>query len=393
MKTFNKIIASISLIGLVGCGGSSTDEDQIQPRIIGVSSNSICTTENNISVQWDKLKTVNASKLSEYQLFDNQCDPTQGPNSTGLPYDMAVPLFTDYATKYRFVFVPDTETATYDADEVFDFPIGTVLVKTFTLPLDTSDREIAKEEIIETRLLINRVTGWESLPYIWNADKSDAELDLIGSTQSVTIMHNESDLDFDYGVPTRQQCIKCHQIESEGSSVISPIGPKARYLNSDYEYEGGTQNQITKWAEAGILTGVPASTSDITSIPEFTDSTNLDTLTSNELEDMAAAWLDINCAHCHREGADAGNTNFNAVYGFAGSLATCNQPISYAGSGLSYIITPGNADSAILLQRMKAVPDGKGDQMPPIGRDLAHTEGINLVSAWIDSMSDVACSD
>ena len=391
----------MALIGLAGCGSSSetTESSDVTPPVtdsknLGISTAEACQTNSSTDVNWTALTTVNATNLSEYNLFENQCDPTSSPNTRGLPYDMAVPLFTDYSSKYRFVFVPTDETATYQENEVFDFPLGSVLTKTFTLPADTSDRGVNKEEIIETRLLIKRANGWATLPYIWNEDKTDAVLSLIGGSTEASILHDSATLNFDYGVPTNAECSKCHQFKPDGNpdlGFISPIGPKARYLNSDYDYGSGSENQISKWVSAGLLSGVPVSASEIDAVPVFTDTTDIDAIPPSQLENFAEAWLDINCAHCHREEGGASNTNFNAEWDSPIALATCNQPISYGGGSLSYIITPGAADESIMIQRMEALPDGTGDQMPPLGRALVHTEGSELVKAWIDNSTATPC--
>jgi len=386
----------MALVGLVGCGSNSDGSDEqtnnagSNERILGVSGDASCQLNAESTVQWDKL-TRNQDKLSDYGLFQNPCDPTDNPSPRGLPYDLSVPLFTDYATKYRFVFVPEDNTASYDADEVFDFPIGTVIVKTFTVPVDTSEREIAKEEIIETRLIIHRTNGWITLPYIWNESKTEATLSGLGKTFETSISHNSADLDFTYGIPTSQQCVQCHQISTPEYEGMFPIGPKARYLNMDYDYGSGPENQIQKWVAEGLLSGVP-NAGEIDVIPEFSDTLDLETLDTNSLDTMARAWLDINCAHCHREeGGNAGNTNFNSLWDYSGAFRTCNSPISYGGEGLSWIISPGKADESILIQRMKAVPDGNGDQMPPLGRDLQHSEGVALIKAWINDSTATPC--
>jgi hypothetical protein len=48
-----------------------------------------------------------------------------------LPYDLATPLFTDYAHKLRTVWMPEGKAARYSAGEEFDFPVGTIHSKTF----------------------------------------------------------------------------------------------------------------------------------------------------------------------------------------------------------------------------------------------------------------------
>ena len=72
-------------------------------------------------------------KLSDYRLFADASNPMENANGGGIIYDLNTPLFTDYANKYRFVFVPEGTQAAYRAQEVFDFPVGTVIAKTFTI--------------------------------------------------------------------------------------------------------------------------------------------------------------------------------------------------------------------------------------------------------------------
>jgi hypothetical protein len=51
-----------------------------------------------------------------------------------LPYDLNTPLFTDYAHKLRTVWMPKGQSAVYNAENTFDFPVGTIISKTFYYP-------------------------------------------------------------------------------------------------------------------------------------------------------------------------------------------------------------------------------------------------------------------
>ena len=367
----------LATVLLSACGGSDTAGDD--PRAVCVSGET--------TVQWEKLLTDNAVSLSEYQLFENPCDPTANPSARGVPYTLSSPLFTDYASKYRFVFVPTDTTATYQADASFDFPIGTVLTKTFALPADTSERGIEQENMIETRLLIHRENGWVALPYVWNADRTDATLDLNGERVSTRLIHNDQTYSLNYAVPDPQKCVRCHK---NGETTL-PLGPKARFLNTDFDYGNGPENQLQHWLAAGILSGLPEDTGSIDQIPDFSDSTSISSIPPSELEAYAKGWLDVNCGHCHRPGGDASNTNFHGYWelNFAtqkNAHGVCQRPISYGGGDLSWIIYPGNAEESILVQRMNT--RNGGDRMPPLGRDLIHAEGVALVSAWINNLPD-----
>src|ERR1039457_463589 len=66
------------------------------------------------------------TKLAAWRLFIG--DPAAlKPNAGVVPYDLNTPLFSDYATKYRFVWMPPGTSATYSDTEAFDFPVGTRL--------------------------------------------------------------------------------------------------------------------------------------------------------------------------------------------------------------------------------------------------------------------------
>ncbi|WP_246069381.1 hypothetical protein [Marinobacter piscensis] len=83
--------------------------------------------------------------------------------------------------------------------------------------------------------------------------------------------------------------------------IFLPIGPKARYLNKDHTYANGTvYNQLQYMAEGGLLAGLPSDFQRIEKTPVFNDEVSLAALSADELNDAARAYLDINCAHCHR---------------------------------------------------------------------------------------------
>jgi uncharacterized repeat protein (TIGR03806 family) len=399
MKKLTTFLAAIAMTCLAACGGSSSDPSPGNILDENPTANVDCSLQER-TVQWEALVAGNATYLSEYQLFSNLCNPTTAPSDRGLVYDLSVPLFTDYATKYRFVFVPEDTKATYSSgagttledgrtlyvdDGVIEFPVGTVIVKTFSLPSDTNDRGFDKENMVETRLLIHREAGWKALPYVWNEDKTDAILDFNGDSQQVSLMHDSNQLDFTYSVPDPQKCKRCHQIEGK----LEPIGPKARYLNMDYTYADGTiKNQLAQWVDAGLLdvTSLPET---IEAVPVFKDSTVLASIADEDLEQAAKGWLDINCAHCHNPGGDASNTNMHVEYTRSFSAdksghGVCEDPVSGAGSGFAYVIVPGDADNSLLTYRLGT--RNAGELMPPLGRDLVHAEGHALVASWIDSL-------
>ncbi len=324
---------------------------------------------------------ANCPNLSDYRLFADATNPLSDPNGGGVIYDLNSPLFTDYARKYRFVFVPEGSQAAYRATEVFDFPVGTIIAKTFTIAQDLRI-EGSPEDIIETRLLIKRNDGWVALPYIWNPSRTDAVLTPGGGVQAISWIDNSgASRNTNYVIPNTNNCANCH-----GEETLLPIGPTARSLNKDFDYAGGTGNQLAHWDALDILSGVPADTSSIPTIPMPDDA-------GASLADRARGYLDVNCAHCHVPGG-AGDTSglyLDYFRPFGLEVGECKTPIAAGGGsgGLAYDIVPGNAAESIMVFRMAS--NELEERMPEIGRSIVHTEGVALIADWINAMAPVDC--
>ena len=360
MNFINRAMVLAFASVLVACGGGANSSDQ--------ASQSRCEAESG-DVNWQLLLNEQAQNLSEYNLFQKDCDPTSLPNSGGFPYELTTALFTDYSSKYRYTFIPPNASAQYSEDEVLEYPVGTVLVKSFAVPKDTSlrgyqsDTDFTGEKMIETRLLIRREAGWIALPYIWNEEQTDATLHVSGKSIDMSIVHNGEQKDFNYIVPDIQTCKQCHQLtNTEGEQDVSrftPIGPKARFLNRDMEFESGVQNQLAYMIDHDLLTGAPADLTSIDTAPAFEETTDISGKDAAELEKLAKGYLDINCAHCHRRTGDntddgkAGYSGLKLEYwrsfvGGENEHGVCKIPIAYSVQGLAFDVVPGNADESIL---------------------------------------------
>ncbi|MFY0608648.1 MAG: hypothetical protein JXR10_18160 [Cyclobacteriaceae bacterium] len=314
--------------------------------------------------------------LSEWGLFLeplNQLDPKVGI----YPYDLNTPLFTDYASKLRFVRLPEGSSAKYHPSEVMDFPIETILIKNFFYP---ADMRVAGEErrIIETRLLIHQTSGWEALTYVWDDAQTDAALEVAGRTVPVSWTDESGELKkVNYSVPNLVQCKSCHEL----SAKMSPIGPSARQLNKGYQYASGFMNQLDFWAQQGILTHLPEE-NQRPQLPVWNDPK------TGSIEQRSRAWLEANCAHCHRTEGPAKNTGLYLTYSEEDpyKLGVSKPPVAAGrgSGGLQYGIVPGEPQSSILLYRINSLDPGV--MMPELGRKLRHEEGVELIREWIAGM-------
>lgn len=321
------------------------------------------------------LSAIGKNKLSEYGFFKGvlkDLNPAEGV----VPYKLNSALFSDYAFKARFVKIPSGTKARYNPDEVLDFPIGTVLIKNFYYPADF--RKPAENiRILETRLLIREETEWKTLPYIWNDEQTEAYLDVAGKSIPVQWTHYNGELkSINYSVPNMNQCKGCHL---RGDKVM-PIGPSARQLNGEMAYQHESQNQLVHWQEDRLIDQLP-SLDQVAKLASYEDE-------KNSIELRARAWLEINCAHCHRADGPAKTSGLHLLASITDKrvLGIGKAPVA-AGKGSGgrlYSIVPGKPDESILQFRIESTHPGI--MMPELGRQLTHEEGVALVRQWIVEM-------
>jgi uncharacterized repeat protein (TIGR03806 family) len=319
-------------------------------------------------------------------------------NDRVVPYDLNTPLFSDYAHKLRTVWMPLGTKARYTSNDAFDFPVGTIFSKTFYYPrgggtdsavLRTYDQsrdfagqglDLKNVRLIETRLLVRREHGWEALPYVWNAEQTDALLARTGDEVALELVSSgEPNEPFTYVVPNENQCAGCHVTDLK-AKMLTPLGPKARHLNRDYAYTAGTQNQLTYWRDIGYLTDLPPA-SELPRSANWRD-------TTQPLDARARAYLDVNCSHCHSGTGPADTTglSFEASAATDRHLGVCKPPVA-AGRGTgnhNFDIVPGRPEDSILLFRLESREPGV--MMPEQGRSTVHREALALIREWIAAM-------
>lgn len=312
-----------------------------------------------------------AQTLDAYRLFVDAGGRT--PNDRVTPYALNTPLFSDYAEKHRFVFLPPGKAAAYTAAGALDFPVGTTLVKTFAYPADLR-RPNEKVRFLETRLLIRRADGWAALAYVWNDDQTLATLKRAGTRLDVSFVDAAGRARrVDYAVPNVNQCKECHAVAGE----MSPLGPKARNLNGAFAYAAGRENQLAHWTRTGMLTGAPS--------PATAPRTAVWDDVADPLAARAEAYLDANCAHCHNARGMASNSGLflDVEESRPAARGIGKRPVAAGrgSGGLEVSIAPGDPAASILLHRMKSTEPGV--MMPELGRALVHDQGVALVAAYI----------
>ncbi len=325
-----------------------------------------------------QLQTTESSdypqKLSEWELFQLPLRELQ-PKAGLIPYDLASPLFTDYALKKRFLKIPADSTVNYREEEVLDFPIGTILIKHFYY----SAAQIGEERILETRLLVHEKEAWKALSYLWNEEQSEATRQLSGASIPIALQLNSGqEHRFNYSVPNEVQCKSCH----EYNGAISPIGPKAHQLNHPYKYKATTANQLAHWQKLALLANWPGEDKS----PKMVNYS--DTLAS--IDQRARAYLDINCAHCHRREGPAKNSGLYLRYQEKDPyrLGLYKSPVAAGrgSGGRKFALKPGDPEGSILYHRMASLDPGV--MMPELGRKLNDQAGLKLIKKWIQTLKE-----
>ena len=313
-------------------------------------------------------------RLSEYRFFVDIA--AREPNAGVTPYDLNTPLWSDGALKFRYVFVPPGQRAHYNDERVFEFPVGTVLIKTFAFAADMR-RPGEEVRLLETRLLIRRTEGWVALPYVWNAEQTEARLSPIGAILPVSFTDADGEaISLDWDVPNRNQCKGCH----DRNGAITPIGPSARNLLRDFEYPSGAENQIAHWNRTGILSALPAN--------EVLPAPRADDPASGSVHDRARAYLDVNCAHCHNPEGPAHTSGLDLSWSQTNPVqwGVYKRPVAAgrASAGYAFSIEPGHPERSILVHRMAS--SDPGVMMPELGRQLVDERAVALMREWIADM-------
>ena len=217
-----------------------------------------------------------------------------------VPFNLTTPLYSDGAIKRRTVRVPPGTAATYTDAGVLGFPDGTVFTKSFGFRQDARDTTLPIHWV-ETRVEWKAAGAWNFMSYRWNDAGTEAAPLPGGEVVSFSYVDGDgATQDAHYLVPAQLQCEQCHA----ESGAVAPIGPKTHWLNTDYTYTEGTENQLAHWSRIGILTGAP----DPASAPKQPSAADPD---AGTVEQRARAYLEANCGFCHNP---TGNARISGLY-------------------------------------------------------------------------------
>ncbi|MCB9662738.1 MAG: PQQ-dependent sugar dehydrogenase [Alphaproteobacteria bacterium] len=271
-----------------------------------------------------------------------RADDPRRPSRDATPYTLLQPFWSDGLDKLRWLVLPEGTQATRGDDGDWDLPVGTVLMK----------RIGPAAAPLETRMLVRHEDGdWAGYTYRWLEDGSDAVLQLDGST----VPHPDGGT---WPVPSRADCMTCH---------TAAAGRSLGLTDAQLQVPEDGEDQLARLEREGLVAGTR-------SVPPLRAPVA-------ETAVAARAWLDVNCAGCHRPGG----------IGLSGMDLRAATPLEDAGlcgvpSGDGgVLLAPGDAAASRIVQR--AGSRAAGEQMPPLGSHRVDDDGLAPVRAWIDGLS------
>jgi len=282
-----------------------------------------------------------------------------------IPYVVNSPLWSDGLKKARFIALPTEQPAKVGDGGRLEFPVGTVLIKTFSTegPENISQR-------IETRVIRRGPRRWNGYAYLWRPDQSEA--DLLATELTVDVGDQMSPQP--WTIPSRAQCDHCH-LERFGYA----LGTTIAQLNRQATYGEQAYDQLEALSAAGLLdTEIPQSDRPRLTAPDDTNATTAE---------RTRALLDSNCAMCHQPDGPA-DTEIDLRVGVPLSeMNLCNVKPQQGELDVpdGHLLRPGDPGHSLLLRRMQIRIKG---QMPPLGTHRTDPMGTALVTQWISELTD-----
>jgi uncharacterized repeat protein (TIGR03806 family) len=309
--------------------------------------------------------------LSATGLFTNVVSLTPAPGL--LEYDVNARLWSDGARKRRWLALPGEADITFSASGAWAFPQGTVLVKHFEI--DVPPQSTRR---LETRVLVHEESGWRGYTYRWNPAGTEANLLADGATETLTVRDPAAPggiREQTWQYPSRADCLACH---TEAAGRV--LGLNTRQLNRDFIFPVKIDNQLRAWNHIGLFTTDIGDTTVYEAMPDPDD-------TGAPLIARTRAYLDANCAMCHRPGGPT-PVDIDVRWSTPISLANLIDVLAATpvdGAPGRVRVAPTDRAASDLWERMRRT-DAYG--MPPLAHGVPHQSAVDLTGAWIDAGAD-----
>jgi hypothetical protein len=311
-------------------------------------------------------------RLSETGLY--AADGTIDPRNR--PFAPQYPLWTDGATKSRWIRLPEGAKIDVTDVDAWRFPAGTTIWKEFAW----DGRKV------ETRML--RGGGddaWTFATYVWTDDQTDALLaPAEGVPAAFTVAPGKN-----HAIPSLADCNACH-----ASAPSMVLGFSALQLSDD-------RDPLAPHAELprpGALTlrslveedRLEPPRPDLVQQPPRIRA-------SDPVARAAQGYLAANCGSCHNDRGPLARLGF-ALHHEVAAPPGAPAPAVATTLGVrgrfvvpgtlpdeSRLVAPGQPQYSSVWHRLQS--RRPATQMPPLGTTIADTVAVDLVARWIESLA------
>jgi hypothetical protein len=284
------------------------------------------------------------SALSKTGLFTESATRTLADGVR--PFRPEFALWSDGASKQRWVYLPEGETIDTRDMNNWRFPVGTKFWKEFR----------DGDKPVETRLLEKLGPGdaeWLTLSYLWTEDERDALAVPQGAIDA-----RDTALD----VPAAGECAACH-----GGRRSFVLGFSAIQLS-----HGGDDLDLEDLVAAGLLSDPPGTTY---AVP------------GDDRERNALGYLHANCGHCHNQDRPVSGVSRcfdpdnELDFWLRVELLDDPEQTPTYGSAVGSVVIPGEPGNSRLIELVSR--RGIFQQMPPLATERVDREAVEALSTWI----------
>jgi hypothetical protein len=295
------------------------------------------------------------AKLSEAGLFEDLNERV--PSKKAITYEPTLPLWSNGSAKQRFLFVPKGERIDNARRDHWEFPVGTLFVKTFNFP------QAKDQSPIETRIIRRLEDGWDYQVYRWRG--GDAYLLALDRSLPVRLRTPDGER-ITHDIPSRFDCKNCHE---HNETVV--IGFDELRLNGVIEDQ--VQTQLELLAERDLFT---------TALPELP----LRITSDDPTERAVLGYMQGNCAHCHNASPQA-ESRLDLTFQVA--LANIiGRETEGSGQAVGVRVVPGVPEQSVLFQALSGESEDEDlKPMPPVGVQLRDAEAVELFREWITALT------
>lgn len=276
------------------------------------------------------------------------------PAAGFVPYSPPHRLYSNGSDKARLLYLPPGEQIATDDPGGWRFPIGAVLVKTFTHDNIEGRRGPVA---VETRVVAHRAQGWVYAVYHWSADGEEGRLAPPRWSNRPLLLTDPTGSEFEYDIPGELDCATCHDTHHAGPVI--GLGP---------------ENLDPALIQRGVFQPAP---------------TPSDLPARSAAEAAVMSYMQGNCVHCHHGEPTGDNASFSLRP--ADLVATTvDVATDSSASGVGTRVIPGDPEGSALFEAVvgSRADDYAGDfkPMPPAGIVYPDPSVEALLRAWIDSL-------